>query len=266
MGVFNDLKKLLFGVKSVTKHTAEKVETKAAEKKTQLVEETEQLLEDLSEEFNQKTTAGKAKIKAEAKDLVDKTKKKTSEFIDDIKESEVYKKTSETLDKVGDAILDTGEKFYDKTKEVLEGPGKEMAEMAKEVSEEMGDKIKKTGKKVVDKAKEVAADLEEKFDKTYQKAQDEAAKEAAKPKSEFADTPLDAGGSTLKGTDDFFEKASKYADGDYGSDPKIIEKKDQPATTKDTKVPLEGFEDKDGDGDELIDDAEIVDEEPPPKE
>ena len=63
----------------------------------------------------------------------------------------------------------------------------------------------------MDKAKEVAADLENRFDQTFQKAQEEAAKDSAKPKSEFAETPLDTGGSTLEGTDDFFDKAKKYA-------------------------------------------------------
>ena len=35
---------------------------------------------------------------------------------------------------------------------------------------------------------------------------------------------------------------------------------------KKADLTVEGFEDKDGDGDDLIDDAEIVDEDPPVKE
>ncbi|MBK8370992.1 MAG: hypothetical protein IPL20_06375 [Saprospiraceae bacterium] len=41
------------------------------------------------------------------------------------------------------------------------------------------------------------------------------AEEAMQPKKEFADETLDAGGSLLDNKDDFFNKASQYADGHY---------------------------------------------------
>ena len=266
MGIFSDLKRVLFGAKSVTKHAAEKAGDEVTEKKNEFMEKTEEILEDLNQEFNQKTESVKTtaeevggKVKEEAKELWDKTKQKSAEIVEDIKESPAYKKTTETIEKVGDTVLDTGEKFYEKTKEVLEGPGKEMADMAKEISEDMGEKIVETSKTIYKKTKEVADNIGEKFDKTFQKAQEEAELEKNTPKSEFADTPIDTGESTLKDADGFFEKAEKYAEGTYSDKPEILDEKIEPEEkVADKKIP--GFEDKDNDGDDLIDDAEVVDE------
>ena len=80
-----------------------------------------------------------------------------------------------------------------------------------------------------------------------------------KEKKEFADEDLNTGQSSLlDGKDDFFSKANQYADGDYGAfddgKPKIVK-------NEDVVEPLQkpgkaaGFEDLDGDGDEIIDDA-----------
>jgi hypothetical protein len=67
----------------------------------------------------------------------------------------------------------------------------------------------------------------------------------------------------LDGFDDFFSKASRFADGDYHNTGKQDEditidktnKKDRPDQTG--KLP--GFKDNDGDGNELIDDAIVED-------
>ena len=261
MGILRDFRKLVFGAKAVSKHAADQAGEKIEEKKSDLVDKTEQMLDELSEEFSEKSTGAKTKLQQEAKEVWDKTKEKSSRLVEDIKESEAYKQTSETLERVGDALLDTGEKFYEKTKEVLEGPGKEMAEKAKEISEDLGEKIMTAGKGLMGKAKDLAEDLEGKFERTVKKAEEEAALEKNKPKSEFADTPLDAGGSTLEGKDEFFDKAARYAEGSYSDKPELL--KDKIVEPKETlKKPIPGFSDEDQDGDELIDDAEIIEDEP----
>ena len=86
---------------------------------------------------------------------------------------------------------------------------------------------------------------------------------------DFADTTLDekmaSTTSTLEGSDDFFDKASKYASGDYqafdpnANDPKLSQDPSYEAKKSTARKP--GFEDLDGDGDEVIDDAIIVEEE-----
>ena len=65
----------------------------------------------------------------------------------------------------------------------------------------------------------------------------------------------------LGGFDSFFDKAQRYADGDYhdegGKEMQIKKDPDYKPREKEGKV--RGFEDLDGDGDEIIDDA-IIDE------
>ena len=264
MGILNDFKKLIFGAKAVTKHTADKAAEKLDDTKSDLLDKTEKMLDELSSEFSTSSRDEKTSVPTGKEDIWDKAKQKSARLVEDIQESEAYKKTAETLEKIGDSILDTGEVFYEKTKEVLEGPGKEMAEKAKEISEDIGEKIVSTGKDLMGKARGLADKLEHTFDETVKKAQAEAEAEKQKPKSEFADTPLDAGGSTLKDKDDFFDKASKYADGIYSDKPEILKEKATEGSNI-GKQPIPGFEDKDQDGDELIDDAEIVDEDNPEK-
>lgn len=113
----------------------------------------------------------------------------------------------------------------------------------------------------MEKAKEATDKLGEKLDETYEKAKAFEAEEALKPKGEFAEDTLTAGGSLLEGTDDFFSKADKFADGDYGafSEGKTtISKPDNIDITPKDPVVAAGFIDADGDGNEIIDDAVIV--------
>ena len=94
--------------------------------------------------------------------------------------------------------------------------------------------------------------------------------EAAKDKvTGYAETSnLDAlKKGALDTKDSFFEKAARFADGDYHNEgaPRPegeISITDAPegyvAKNKQGDTPLPGFEDSDGDGNELIDDATIV--------
>jgi hypothetical protein len=177
--------------------------------------------------------------------------------LDNIRETAAYKKTSETLDKVGDVILDTGEKFMGKSKEFIDGPGRKVVDKFGEASEKIGEKIVKGGKAVYDKASDALNDLGEKLDEKVREAE-EFAKSEKEDKSEFADTDF-----RLKDTgsnDDFFGKADRFSRGDFSDFPetKIIPPE---KAKKEPKTGIEGFEDRDHDGDPLIDDARIVEEE-----
>jgi ElaB/YqjD/DUF883 family membrane-anchored ribosome-binding protein len=68
---------------------------------------------------------------------------------------------------------------------------------------------------LVAKAGEALTKANEKFEALKETAVKAEAEDAAKPKQEFADKILDAGGSLLEGSDDFFSKAAKYAEGKY---------------------------------------------------
>ena len=69
--------------------------------------------------------------------------------------------------------------------------------------------------------------------------------------------------STLEGKDDFFAKAERFAEGDYHNEGegtvRILDSKEKeaPQEKEPFKGDIHGFEDTDGDGDPLIDDAII---------
>ena len=102
------------------------------------------------------------------------------------------------------------------------------------------------------------------FDETLKKAEAWEEEEKAKPRGDFVEEDLSAEGSLLEGTDDFFTKADRFASGDYEafSEGKITikEPSEEINKTRDN-IPATGFEDLDGDGNEIIDDAIISEEE-----
>ena len=66
--------------------------------------------------------------------------------------------------------------------------------------------------------------------------------------------------STLEGKDDFFAKADRYARGDFqkeGAINIVDAEKTEPVEKEPFKGDIHGFDDADGDGDPLIDDAII---------
>ncbi|WP_020567992.1 hypothetical protein [Neolewinella persica] len=149
-----------------------------------------------------------------------------------------------------------------------------------DVSEVVGAKVLEKGDEILDRAAEIGADLKGKASDFIDHANVEAEKmkmeetiEKAKHAAEVAEararafdgkeSARDTGESTLSGTDSFFDRAARFADGDYanegGKDMQI--KKNPDAKAKKEGGLISGFLDSDGDGDSLIDDAEIVDEE-----
>jgi hypothetical protein len=113
MGIFSEIKRLIFGAKAVTDESIKKTTEKWQDS-------TEHLL-DVNEDFLKSREKGSSASNV-PKENTDEGSKKS--VLEEIKDSEIYKKTSETLDKVGDSILDTGEKFMEKSKEFIDGPGK----------------------------------------------------------------------------------------------------------------------------------------------
>ena len=191
---------------------------------------------------------------------------------------------------VGEKVLDAGESVMEKAASISEDVGSvvldkgaDVMDRAKDLSEDLGHKVMDVADDVVARAKDFAGDMSEKLDETYEKAKQMEAEEALKPKKDFADDTLDAEGSLLDDTDDFFSKADKYAGGEYdafsegkitikdndGLELKASDKPSKPTldydsatdAAIDTGKKAAGFEDLDGDGNELIDDAIVADEE-----
>ncbi len=146
----------------------------------------------------------------------------------------------------------------------------------KDVSERVGKEVLDKGGKLLDRAAEKGADLKgkldeladkadaavkrEEMDEQIRKAKEAAEVAAARAKSfNYKEEKRDAGDSLLSGTDSFFDRADRFAKGDYHDDggKQIKISKDPDHTPRKKEGTLPGFEDRDGDGDELIDDAII---------
>ncbi len=262
MGLFGDLKRILFGAKSVSKGAIDKSIDYTKEKSEHLLEVGEDVFNDKKEILDERFANLKAEASKKRTDIVKNLKEKSEEIIEDITESELYKKSSETLGRAGDAILDTGEKFIEKSKDFIDGPGKEVAEKFKETSENIGETILEGGKAVLDKTNDIKDKFNQKLEETIQKSEELAKREKANPtKGEFADTPFEVKDSELEDKGDFFEKADKFASGDYSSksNPQILDTKTE--KTRKMSKNIEGFKDRDNDGDPLIDDADIINDE-----
>lgn len=161
----------------------------------------------------------------------------------------MVKKAGAIAENVGSKVMETGSAALGKASEISENVGAKVLD----ASDSAWDKIGTAKDALAEKAKEVVGDLSQKFDETVNKAETFLAEEKATPKKEFADETLTTGPDLLASKDDFFAKAGQFADGNYDafSEGKITVT-DKPASK------AAGQDDHDGDGNELIDDAIIV--------
>lgn len=155
--------------------------------------------------------------------------------------------------------------------------GAKLKDRAADLSEAVGAKVLEKGDDLLNRGAAIGADLKGKADAFVEHANVEAEKmkleetiAEAKRAAEVAEARARAFGgkeagrdtseSTLSGTDSFFDRAARFADGDYANEGgKDMQIKDNPdAKPKEKGGKIAGFLDGDGDGDSLIDDAEIV--------
>lgn len=238
MGILDPLKKLLFGVKSVSKHQAEEAYDFTKDKSAELLDKSMDFMKDAGDKIGK---AG-AKVLDKVDDLWDKalhhdtaesipnnpgtnqnsssnspynahqaSGSSTSDFVDPIKDkmnkitdaaADTFSKAKDTAKEVGNKIVDASDDFWKK---------------AEEFGGNVMDKASKTGTDLFNKAKQAADDQSKKMN---QKIDDFIAKEkeieAKEPKGDFADTMLrdnkNLNSSTLKGHDDFFAKAQQFLD------------------------------------------------------
>ena len=184
-------------------------------------------------------------------------------------------KEPSTFQKTTDAALDKAAKAGVEVKEAAERLGEKIGD----ISEKVGSKVLEKGDELLNRAAEAGAGMKEKFDDLVDRASSAAEQESiddAIAKAEEAaeqaearakafdgkEADRDTRESTLDGTDSFFDRAARYADGDYhdegGKAMKVQTDPDYKAPEKGGEIL--GFGDADGDGDSLIDDAEIEEE------
>ena len=268
MGLFKDLKTIFFGASAVTKSAAEKAGDFVKEEGADILSKGRDLAEDAGGKLMDKTSGLKDAIMENSSELIEKTKDKVGGLTQEISSSDTVGKISSVTEDIGEKLTQTGGTIAEKFGEVSENVGAvvmdkggDALEKGKDLSEEVGGKVLDVKDKLMEKASDVKDQLAEKLDDTMEKANAWEAEQKANPKKDFADDTLDASGSLLEGTDDFFFKADKFASGDYGA---FSEGKVSLDTNVDDKgndfleLPkATGFEDKDGDGNEIIDDAII---------
>lgn len=194
-------------------------------------------------------------IRAKAGDWLDATREKAGKTLEDLNE-----KATPTLDAAAKAGLAAKDKLAD----LSERTGKEVLEKGDALlnrAAEAGASAKGHFDRFVDHANAEAEKM--KLEENIEAAKDAAAQAAARARA-FGDKEAqrDTSDSTLSGTDSFFDRAAKYADGDYhNGQPGEVRITDNPeASAKPAGGLLANFQDNDQDGDSLIDDA-IIEEE-----
>ncbi len=271
MGFIDDMKKLLWAKKAVAKSAAKKGAKE---------------IQDISAEGYDRV-----------KDFTDDVAHKAEEAFDKARDY-VASKTDSSWDKPDEEFVPSGGTDSETVAPISETmkraakAGSEKLKQAKKAGSEAFEQVKKTSGEALDKAVDMSDKVWDKIDDANipEKAQnlvdkvtdkvnttmDEMLKKAeALDKTiedekramdsdgdGYADIPthqkLRDQGSLLDDKDDFWSKAESYADGDYSMGKARVVGTDD-SVEKPDDGSLKGFEDRDGDGDPLMDDAIIVD-------
>lgn len=257
MGIIDDFKRLFWVKRAVAESAAEKAAEKGrefgediADKASQTWQKGKAAAEEIGEKIVSKTKEGYEEVKEKAGGLWDKkddwvpTSREETKKEDPSSAYTAGEKTRETLDKVGDKAEKTWEKAKEEGKELLDKAVKtsdKVWEKAEEVSEDLWDKAKQAANKAGEKWNEGVDSMLEKAKALDKKIEEEKDK-VDRNRDGWADTSvqdkLREHESTLKGKDDFFEKADRYAQGDYSmGKPVVIKKGDDAVDEGMTELP-----------------------------
>lgn len=261
MGILNDLKSIFFGASSVAKSAGEKTSEYLSENADDLLDKGKDLAENIGGTVIDKASSLKDTVLDKSSDLVDSA----TEYFDtanDILDNDVVNSATDKAKEFGDLAAEKGSKLVNKFGELSENVGEKILSKKDELTDKYGDRVSSAKDSIVEKAGEVTENMKKKLDETVANAEKWEAEQADKYQAGFPKEDFDAGGSFLEGTDDFFSKADKFADGDYSAaaEGRIdIGTNDAFEKGKDSISKAAGFTDIDNDGDEIIDDA-IIDE------
>ena len=179
------------------------------------------------------------------------------DFEDDlILEDPAAPKTPSAFAKAADSTLDSAARAGNAARETAAKLGNDMLDRAATA----GAKLKGKTDAFIDHANREADKM--KLEESIAEAKKAAAQAEARARAFDGKEGERRGESTLDGTDSFFDRADRFARGDYhnegGKDMRVQEDPDYVPKKKGDLIA--GFLDSDGDGDSLIDDA-IIEEE-----
>ncbi len=220
MGIFDPIKKLLFGVKSVTKHQAEQAADYTKDKGEELLDKTIDLMKGAGEKIGKTGARVLDKVDDLWESRIDPRPTPFQDPSAPKAESDFVEPIRKKMDLVEDKLAATYAKAKEEAKEisgkVVEATD-DFWKKAESFSENIVDKARTKGTELYEKAKTVAEEqgkvLNQKIDDFIEK---EKAIEAKEPKGEFADTPITSNKNLtepLMGKhEDFFDKAKKFLD------------------------------------------------------
>ncbi len=261
MGIFSELKKLFFAGSSVAKSGADKAVDSVKDAGEQLSNKAKDTFNEVADNLSSSTSGLRDSVLDKAEDLWEKSKETGEGLVESVSNSNIGEKFNEVKESISehDAVKkatafteDLGGKILDKSNDLLD--------KAEDVASDLGEKAKIIGDKVKERATELSQDAKEKIDDMVAKEKIAEAEDLAKQEGGFAKETLDARGSLLEGTDDFFSRAEKFADGQHDAFKEGSVNITQGEIKKEI-APAAGFTDHDGDGNELIDDVTIISEE-----
>ncbi|MEZ5058136.1 MAG: hypothetical protein R2879_13960 [Saprospiraceae bacterium] len=266
-----------------TKDYAEEVGEKVLKKSDEFWDKAEQKYKDLLGDDEEATETSEATFKeSPTENFHTETPKEHTAFSEEFGEEPVSRagnKTAESLENLGKKVLEKSDEINEK----LADKAGQAWDKTKDYSEKVGGMLFEKGSDLYEKAKKYAEESGEKLEDLIEKA-NKAAQEAEdkvnQKGTEFSEKVHDTKETFFDKHDDFFSKAQRYADGDnhaFDKKPRVIVNPDQkkgetsskeerfnellegPGDKPNNKGSIKGFDDTDGDGDSLIDDA-IVEE------
>ena len=280
MPLFNDLKRIFFGAKSVAKHQADRAGDAAREAADDFVARAPEYLEKGKEALSELGDAVYKQVRPEptqrdrATENIDDQldfgslnlsreedapKSGSIDFEEDLVEDSPPTPPREpsALEQVADTTLDAAARAGIKARAAAAAAGEELLNRAART----GNDLKGKADKFIDHANREAEKM--RLADSIEEAERAAEMAEARARA-FADKEAqrDTTKSTLDGTDSFFDRADRFARGDYhnegGKDMRVQDDPEyQPRKKSDL---IAGFTDNDNDGDSLIDDA-ILEEE-----
>lgn len=295
MGILNDMKKLLFGARSVGAHQLEEAVKATRETTSEWMDKAttpSAPAADKAADFTQHTVdkrEGSVENQVSEKPPIQEPARPLDFSALDHPEtsSSMHPSEKSPVEKAGEKLLDTTLEAGKKVEQVAEeighkvlDAGEVVAEKFKAGAEQVGAKVIEKGEEFLERAKEFGSHILHKAEEAAKKAQEEREKEgpgtleqllhkaqeagakleekAADKTRQFTESLKDAKDSGLHTHDSFFEKAKRFAEGDHhatSSQPKIS--KDPHFQPTDKKGATHGYTDADRDGNDLIDDAII---------
>jgi hypothetical protein len=275
MSSFDDLRKAFFGAKAVGRSAVEKV----SEKSKELLDDAADSLDELSENVSDMAATARDKA-ADWSFQAEEWLRRQGEMagspaaagdqpaaaagVSDQpataggpKAPIDFEETAENAAAGRSTLGQTGNELLDK----VAASGAKALESAQELGAKAMEASEKISQKIFEKSLEIGEKWGAKADEWIEKAERDAAEEAAKREQlarERADNAArDSKSSLLDDKGGFFDKADRFARGDYhdvsiSKDPNYNRPSDKTGKVK-------GLDDHDGDGDSLIDDA-VIDE------